>query len=72
MIDIIIKEMEKVDNLPITGENKKELVLDKFKKDFGQYYNYNSYLLSSTIDFIVTMSKINLNTTINTTINKTN
>ena len=32
MIDIIIKEMEKVDNLPITGENKKELVLDKFKK----------------------------------------
>ena len=72
MIDIIIKEMEKVDNLPITGENKKELVLDKFKKDFGQYYNYNSYLLSSTIDFIVTMSKTNLNTTINTTINKTN
>lgn len=67
MIDIIIKEMEKVDNLPITGENKKELVLDKFKKDFGQYYNYNSYLLSSTIDFIVTMSKTNLNTTINKT-----
>jgi hypothetical protein len=67
MIDIIIKEMEKVDNLPITGENKKELVLDKFKKDFGQYYNYNSYLLSSTIDFIATMSKTNLNTTINKT-----
>jgi hypothetical protein len=65
MIEIIIKEMEKVDKLHIKGEKKKEMVLYKFKKDFGQYYKYNSYLLSSTIDFIAKISKTNLNTTIN-------
>jgi|TARA_Y100000389_G_scaffold123233_1_gene120521 hypothetical protein len=65
MIDEIIKEMEKVDILNITGENKKKMVLDKFKKDLGQYYNYNSFLLSSTIDFISKVSKSNFNTTLN-------
>jgi hypothetical protein len=65
MIDEIIKEMEKVDILNITGENKKKMVLDKFKKDLGQYYTYNSFLLSSTIDFIAKVSKTDINTTIN-------
>lgn len=65
MIEDIIKEMENVDTLNITGENKKNMVLDTFKKDLGQYYHYNSFLISSTIDFIAKMSKAQFNTTIN-------
>lgn len=65
MIEEIIKEMEKVDSLDISGTKKKELVLNKFKKDFGEYYQYNSYLISSSIDFIANISKNNFKTSIN-------
>jgi hypothetical protein len=65
MIQDIIKEMEIVEKLNISGEEKKTVVLNKFKKDMGKYYTYNSYLISTTIDFIANMTKTKFNTTIN-------
>lgn len=65
MIQDIIKEMENVEHLNISGEEKKTIVLNKFKKDMGEYYTYNSYLISTTIDFIANITKTKFNTTIN-------
>ena len=65
MITDVIKEMEKVDKLNIPGFEKKQKVLEKYKKEFGEYYKYNSFVISSTIDFICKISKNNFTTTIN-------
>lgn len=65
MIDRIIKEMEKVEDLNISGNEKKQKVLEHFEKELGEYYKYNSFLISSTIDFIVKVSKNNFTTPIN-------
>ena len=65
MIEIIISEMEKVDKLNISGNKKKELVIEKCKKELGEYYMYNNHIINSTIDFIVKVSKNNFKTTIN-------
>lgn len=65
MIDRIIKEMEKVEDLNISGNEKKQKVLEHFEKELGEYYQYNSFLISSTIDFIVKVSKNNFTTPIN-------
>ena len=65
MIEFIIAEMEKVVKLDISGKRKKELVLEKCKKELGEYYIYNNHVIHSTIDFIVKVSKNNFKTTIN-------
>ena len=65
MIAIIIAEMEKVDKLNISGNEKKEKVLEKCKKELGEYYVYNIHLIRSTIDFITNISKNNFTTSIN-------
>jgi hypothetical protein len=65
MINNIIKEMEKVESENISGIEKKKIVLNIFKKEFGEYYNVNSYLLSTIIDFVVDISKEKFHTTIN-------
>jgi len=65
MISNVIKEMEKAEKLNISGYEKKQMVLEKFKKELGDYYHYNAYIIASTIDFIATISKNSLVTSIN-------
>jgi phosphoribosylaminoimidazole-succinocarboxamide synthase len=66
IIDIIIKMMEKTEQfINKTGIEKKVIVLDNIKSIIGEEsYNRYKYLISSTIDFIIQVSKgrkINLN-----------
>ena len=66
IIDTIIKMMEKTEQfIDKTGIEKKVIVLDNIKTIMGQEsYNRYKYLISSTIDFIIEVSKgrkINLN-----------
>ena len=66
IVDTIIKMMEKAEQfIDKTGIEKKVIVLNNIKSIMGQenYERYN-YLISSTIDFIIEVSKgrkINLN-----------
>jgi len=66
IVDIIIKMMEKAEQfIDKTGIEKKIIVLDNIKSILGdESYERYKYLISSTIDFIIEVSKgrkINLN-----------
>jgi hypothetical protein len=66
IIDTVIKMMEKTEQfVDKTGIEKKAIVLDNIKSLMGlESYNRYKYLISSTVDFIIQVSKgrkINLN-----------
>lgn len=66
IIDTVIKMMEKAEQfVNKTGLEKKAIVLDNIKSIMGvESYNRYKYLISSTIDFIIEISKgkkLNLN-----------
>jgi len=66
IIDTVIKMMEKAEQfIDKTGIEKKAIVLDNIKSLMGlESYNRYKYLISSTVDFIIQVSKgrkINLN-----------
>jgi hypothetical protein len=66
IIDTVIKMMEKAEQfVDKTGIEKKAIVLDNIKSLMGlESYNRYKYLISSTVDFIIQVSKgrkINLN-----------
>ena len=66
IIDTVIKMMEKAEQfVGKTGLEKKAIVLDNIKSLMGvESYNRYKYLISSTVDFIIQVSKgrkINLN-----------
>ena len=66
IIDTVIKMMEKAEQfVDKTGIEKKAIVLENIKSLMGlESYNRYKYLISSTVDFIIQVSKgrkINLN-----------
>jgi hypothetical protein len=66
IIDTVIKMMEKAEQfVNKTGIEKKAIVIDNIKSIMGvESYNRYKYLISSTIDFIIEISKgkkLNLN-----------
>ena len=65
IIDTVIKMMEKAEQFNKTGIEKKAIVLDNIKTIMGvESYNRYKYLISTTIDFIIEISKgkkLNLN-----------
>ena len=59
IIDTVIKMMEKAEQfVDKTGIEKKAIVLDNIKSLMGvESYNRYKYLISSTVDFIIQVSK---------------
>lgn len=58
IIDTILETMEKVDNEPILGSEKKKIVKEQIETILGDelYVSYD-YFIDIVIDFIVSVSK---------------